>query len=64
MNNEESRKYQDDAFAEMIDGCSSEGVPSSLERPVVVIGGDLLEAEILHSMAPENGREPSFGVAI
>ena len=45
----------------MIDRWSSEGVTSSLERPVVVIGRNLLETEIVDPISPQKGWESTFG---
>lgn len=46
----------------MFDRRGAEGVSSGFERPVVVIGGDLLEGEVVYAVRSEDGGEASFGV--
>lgn len=56
-------KYQDDAFAKVIDGGGTKNVASELERPIVVVGGNSFEREVTDAVGLENGGEVSFGVA-
>lgn len=53
--------YQDDAFTEVINRGGTDDVASGLKRPIVVIGGDFFEGEVLHAVWSENGGEASFG---
>lgn len=53
--------YQDDAFTEVINRGGTEDVASGLKRPIVVIGGDFFEGEVLHAVWSENGGEASLG---
>lgn len=53
--------YQDDAFTEVIDRGGTEDVAPGLKRPIVVIGGDFFEGEVIHAVWSENGGEASFG---
>ena len=55
--------YQDDAFAEMIDGGGAKSVSSGFEWPIVVIGGDFLEREVVYAVGSEDRGEARFGVA-
>lgn len=55
--------YQDDAFAKMMNGSSSEDVSAWLERPIVVIWGDFFELKVVDTVGSKNVREASFGVA-
>lgn len=47
----------------MVDRRGAEGVSSGVEGPVVVIGGDLLEGEVVYAVRSEDSGEASFGVA-
>ena len=55
--------YQDDAFAEMIDGGGGERVSSGFEWRIVVICGDRLEREVVYAVFSEDSGEARFGVA-
>lgn len=49
--------YQYNAFAEMVNGGGSKGVPTSFEGPIIVIAGDAFEIEVFDAFRAENGGE-------
>lgn len=55
------REYQDNAFAEVVDGRGTEDVSSGFEGGIVVIEGDSPEREVSHAVGAEDGGEAGFG---
>ena len=58
----EKKANQNDAFTEMMNRGSAEDVVARLERPIVVIRGDSLEAEVIDAVGSQNVGEASFNV--
>lgn len=48
----------------MMNRGGAEDVATGLERPIIVIGGDSLEEEVVDAVGSENVREASFDVVV
>lgn len=58
------RVDQNDAFAEMVNGGGAKGIATGFEGPIVVIGSDPLEGEVVNAVTAQNGREASDSVSV
>lgn len=56
--------YQNYAFAKMIDRGGAKGIASGFKWPVVVIGRDPLEGEVVNAVGVQYSRKASYSVRL